>query len=291
MQSIGVVGVGHIGKGFVNELLDERYDVAVYDIDEDSVDWARERGASAADSLAELAQQVDCVVMALPGTPEVETTMSGENGILAASEDVELVVDVTTTLPETSVECEMLCEAADIRFIEAPITGGSPREGMHMMIGGTEESYDASTELLDTLCTDHVRIGATGDATIFKLGLQLRYAGHHAIDAEVIEFLRDNGVDPEPLNDFLEFGIWENYFTHDFSQDIEGLGGLAIWHKDIGYARQVAREHDTALPLAAVLHEAYKATIRRVDETEGHASALVTYWMGLNDAESRSGKP
>jgi len=91
-------------------------------------------------------------------------------------------------------------------------------------------------------------------------------------------------------NEFLELGVWDRYFTGEYEQAIRGLGGLAIWHKDVGYARQVARENDTALPLAAVVHEAYKATVRRVDENEGHAAALIEYWRALNDAESRDAR-
>ncbi|PSP91519.1 hypothetical protein BRC78_04315 [Halobacteriales archaeon QH_8_68_33] len=67
--------------------------------------------------------------------------------------------------------------------------------------------------------------GSSGvEATIFKPGLQMRYAGHHAVDAEVVEF-----------------EVFDGYFTGDFSQGVEGLGGLAIWHKDIGCAREIAR--------------------------------------------------
>lgn len=287
MTSVGLIGVGYIGKLFLDELRDADYDVTAFDIDESQVAYATERGASAAETPAEVGRQSDVILMAVPGSPEVEATMEGENGLLGALTADHLVIDVTTTLPETSIVCEEMCGDRGARFLEAPITGGSPRDGYHMMVGGTESNYAAAEEILDVICADHVRIGEVGDATIFKLALQMRYAGHHAIDAEIVEFCRDNGVDPEPLNGFLEIGIWENYFTGDFSQDIEGLGGLAIWHKDIGYARQVARENETALPLAGVLHEAYKATARRADEDEGHASALIKYWQALNDASER----
>ena len=287
MTTIGLIGVGYIGKLFLNELLEADYDVTAFDVDDAQVDAATERGASAASSPAEIGRESDVIVMAVPGSPEVEATMEGEDGLLETLESGQLLVDVTTTLPETSVACEEMCDERGVHFVEAPITGGSPREGYHMMVGGTEANYEAATEILDVICDDHVRIGAVGDATIFKLALQMRYAGHHAIDAEIVEFCRDNGVDPSPLNDFLEMGVWEQYFTGDFSQDIEGLGGLAIWHKDIGYARQVAHENETALPLNGVVHEAYKSTVGRVDEDGGHASALITYWEALNDAENR----
>ncbi|MFC6725413.1 NAD(P)-dependent oxidoreductase, partial [Halobium palmae] len=198
------------------------------------------------------------------------------------------VVDAGTTRPETSVACEERCVEAGVDFVEAPITGGAPREGYQMMVGGTEERYDRVRDVLDALCADHVRIGPVPKATVFKLGLQLRYAGHRAVDAEVVEFLRDNGVDPSPLADFLGFDLWERYLTGDFTQDLDGLGGLAIWSKDVGYAREFARENGTALPLAAVVHEAYEAATRRSDEREKHAAALISYWLALNDAADRS---
>lgn len=287
MHTVGLVGVGYIGKLFLDELLDADHPVTVFDVDDSQVEYATDRGAAAAETPAAVGRDADVVLLALPGSPEVEATFDGDDGLLAGLKEGDLVVDASTTLPETSVAAEEWCADRGVGFVEAPITGGSPREGYHVMVGGTEGNYEAAREVLDVVCADHVRIGGTGDATVFKLALQMRYAGHHAVDAEVVEFCRDNGVDPAPLTEFLGFDVWERYFTRDFAQDIEGLGGLAIWHKDVGYARQVARERGTALPLAGVVHEAYKATTRRADEDEGHAAALVTYWERLNDAAER----
>jgi len=287
MTHIGLVGVGYIGKLFLDRCLDAGHDTTVYDVDPEQVAAAEQRGAAAAPNPAALARAADVVVMAVPGTPEVEANFEGEDGLLAGLSEGQLLVDVTTTRPATSVVCEERCDDVGAEFLEAPITGGAVPEGYHMMVGGPEERYEAATEIFDVLCDGHTHVGAVPDATVLKLGLQLRYAGHHAVDAEVVEFVRDNGVDPALFRDFFGFSMFDGYFSGDFSQDIEGLGGLAIWHKDIGYAREFARERGTAVPLAAVLHEAYKATVRRAGEEEGHASALVDYWLALNDAENR----
>ena len=287
MATIGLIGVGYIGKLFLAALVDTEHDVAVFDIDPEKVQHAVDEGATAKENPAAIGRAADAILMAVPGTPEVEDVMEGDDGLLDVLEEGQLVIDVSTTRLKTSVRYEEKCADRGVRFIEAPITGGSPRDGYHMMIGGTEENYEAASEILDVVCADHKRVGEIGKGTIFKLGLQMRYAGHHAIDAEIVEFARDNGVDPELYNDFLEMGMLDKYFSEDFSQDIEGLGALAIWNKDIGYAREVAHENHTALPINGVVHEAYKATVRRADEDEGHAATLVKYWKLLNDAEHR----
>ena len=287
MSDIGLIGVGYIGKLFVDRLLDAGHSLTVFDVNDEQVAYATERGAAAAETPAAVAAASETVIMALPGSPEVEATVGGDDGVVAALDGEGMLVDATTTRPDTSVACEELCDEAGVDFVEALITGGAPREGYQVMVGGTEEAYDRASAVLDVICDDHVRIGPVPQGTVFKLGLQMRYAGHHAVDAEVVEFVRDNGVDPTLFNEFLGFDIWEQYFTGDFGQEIEGLGGLAIWDKDIGYAREFAHETDTALPLNAVVHEAYKAATRRTDEGEGHASALIEYWTALNDAEDR----
>lgn len=286
MERIGLVGVGYIGAEFLDRLLPDR-EVTVFDVDDRQVDRAVDRGATAADSPSAVAREADAVVMAVPGSPEVEATMEGENGLLGSLSDGQLVVDATTTHPDTSRACEELCAEVGARFLEAPITGGAPRDGYQMMVGGSEEHYAAATELLDVLSDAHVRVGSVPDGTILKLGLQMRYAGRDALDAEIVEFVRDNGVDPTLFREFFGMDFRENYFTGEFTQDVEGLGGRAIWDKDVGYARSVAHEEGTALPMNAVVHEAFRATRRLADADEKDASALIRYWMALNGAEDR----
>jgi len=287
VTQFGLVGVGFVGKLFLNRCLDAGHDVTVYDTDPDQVSEAKRRGAESASNPAAVARATDVVVMAVPGSSDVEASMYGEEGLLAGLSAGQLLVDATTTRPATSVVCAERCDEVGAEFLEAPVTGGAVPDGYHMMVGGPEYRYEAATDAFDVLCDGHARVGAVPDATVLKLGLQMRYAGHHAVDAEVVEFVRDNGVDPELFREFFGFELFDGYFSGDFSQDVEGLGGLAIWHKDIGYAREFAREQGTALPLAAVLHEAYKTTVRRAGDGVGHASALVSYWLALNDAAER----
>lgn len=283
MREIGLIGVGFIGKMFLDRLHKDEYSVTVFDINEEKTTYAENQGARIASTPAGVAGATDVILIAVPGTPEVDAIMKEEDGILAELSTGQIVIDATTTLPETSIECKRHCENQGAMFIEAPITGAAPHEGFHMMIGGDRKDYEETSGILDSICDDHIYIGEVGKATIFKYGLQMRYAGQWALDAEIIEFVRDHNVDPAPFNEFLGMDMQEKYFTEDFAQDIEGLGGLAIWRKDIGYAQQTAHENNTALPINSAIHTAYKATARQARADEGHATSLIKYWQKLNN--------
>lgn len=284
MRRIGLIGVGFVGRLFVDELLEADYPLTVYDIDESKIEYATDRGAKAGENPADVVEQSNVVIFALPGHEEVISVME-EDDVLDTLDNGQIVVDTTTTGPKIAARYENRCAEHDIGFLSAPLTRSAPTEGVHMMVGGDKHEYEEMTDVLDCLSAAHRRIGDAADAQTFKLMLQLRYAGHRAIDAEIVEFGRDNGVDPHLLNEFLGMDIWEEYFDDEFEQDIEGMGGRRIWHKDIGYAVDLARQTDTAIPLSSDVHEAYKATARSVGPDQGHAAAIIEYWQRLNGGD------
>lgn len=282
MRDVGIIGVGYIGKRFVESLREAGHSLTVYDIDDSKVAHASERGADVADSPADVGAASDAVFMALPGTPEVEATMEGEDGLLSALDPGDVVLDSTTTKVGTSLEYEAKCEARDVHWVSAPLTRAAPVEGIHMMIGASDANYDVAEALIEAVSARHIRLGGVERALRFKYMLQIRYASHLAVDAEIVAFAREGDVDPRPLNDFLGMDISERLFDEDYSQDVEGLGGLAIWDKDLGYALDVAREDDIAMPLTSLVHEAYKHGHRVADEEEGDATTIARYWRALN---------
>ncbi|GAB3035520.1 NAD(P)-dependent oxidoreductase [Natronobiforma cellulositropha] len=278
MTTVGILGVGVIGTRFLEDLLETGYDPWVYDIADEQVAAATDRGARAASDPADLTTRVDVLLLALPGSPEVEATMTGERGILSALETGQVVVDASTTLPETAVACAEYCADRGAHFVDAPLTGAAPKPGTQMMVGAREGAYETARAVIETVSNDHVLVGDPGDATVLKLALQLRYAGQRALDAELVTFLEAADVDARLLRDFFEMDVQEEYYERDFSQRLEGLGTLAIWHKDVGYAIAVARETGATLPLSSVVYDAYEETVRTVDEGEGSAEAIITYW-------------
>lgn len=283
MNRIGVVGVGYVGKLLVESLVEAEYDVIGYDVDPSKESYLIDRGGEWGADPADVAEGADAVVLAVPGAPEVREVFEGEDGIRDVLEPGQLVVDASTTGPDAAEAVAGICADRDVAFLTAPLTRNAPAGGVHMMVGGTEDDYAAGTPLLDALSRRHLRIGTPAEAQTFKLILQARYACQAAVDAEVVAFARDRGLDPRPYREFLGLDVDERYLDREFERAIEGMGGLAIWHKDLGYGLGVAREGNTATPILDAVFGAYKHAVRTADDDEGHAATVLRYWETLND--------
>ena len=283
METIGVIGVGYIGKLLVDSLIERDYDVIGHDIDPAAETYVVDRGGEWASTPAEAAAGADAVVLAVPGAPEVRDVFEGENGLADTLAEGQFVIDTSTTGPDAARALAEMCEERGVGFLTAPLTRNAPAGGVHMMVGGTDGNYETGEALLDAMSRRHLHLGTPAEAQTFKLILQTRYACQEAVDAEIVAFARDQGLDPRPYRDFLGLDVDEKYLTREFDQAIEGMGGLAIWHKDLGYGLEVAREGDTATPIANAVFEAYKHGVRAAGDDEGHATAILRYWEGLND--------
>ena len=83
-QKIGLVGVGNIGKFYAKTLLDAGYQLTVFDVDKEKVEYAVRLGAQAAVNAADLAGKSQVIILSLPGSNAVEDVMEGKDGILSS---------------------------------------------------------------------------------------------------------------------------------------------------------------------------------------------------------------
>jgi len=102
IRTIGFIGIGNMGRPMAANLVRGGYAVVVYDLDGKRAEQvAKEIGATAAASLAEMGKQVDAVITMLPTGKEVRACLlEGEGGALANSlPKGALVIDMSSSDP------------------------------------------------------------------------------------------------------------------------------------------------------------------------------------------------
>ena len=197
MTTVGFVGLGIMGTPMAANLLLAGHRVLGHDVGADRVEQLVAAGGEAAGSVAG-ATDADLVITMLPDSPHVEAVVLGPDGILEHAKPGQLLVDMSTIRPETSLRVAAEAATRGVRTLDAPVSGGERGavEGtLSIMIGGAAEDVAAARPVLDVLGATVVHVGPSGAGQTVKAANQLVVAGTYALVAEAIVLLEASGVD------------------------------------------------------------------------------------------------
>ena len=126
-MKLGFIGLGQMGKYCALNLLKNRGELHVNDIDPEAVAFLISHGAKKSDSNAELMSVCDIVFLCLPNGDIVEKVIFGEHGLAEGFEKGKIIVDLTTADYQKTRETALRVEALGVNFIDAPLSGMEAR--------------------------------------------------------------------------------------------------------------------------------------------------------------------
>ncbi len=272
-KSIGIIGVGVIGKRFTQKIVQAGLPLTVYDIDPEKVKTAVDMGAQASSSSKEVTEQSDAVLLCLAGSPPTEAAMNGPNGILAGVSERQIIIDTGTTRPDTDMEYAAKVRERGGRMIDAPITGRS--QGFIIMVGGAEEDFLEARPILEIVGYKVVHVGTLGYGQRMKMVNQFILAGRVSVYAEAVNIAAGLNLTPEDIDSVLEFGEVKQVLRGPFRQP--GAQYLALHTKDLEYLSELIEEESIYAPLTEVVTEIFQETRSR-GERDWTQTAVVTHW-------------
>src|SRR5256712_2629218 len=172
MTRIGFSGVGTMGLPMAKNLVKKGFAVTAYDLNPEAVRAAAAAGMMAAASAAEAVAGVDLVITMLPSSPHVESVYTGDGGVLAAARKGTLCVDMSTIDPAASRRVAAAAAERGIRFMDAPVSGGTPRatDGtLAIMVGATPEDFQSALPALQAMGANVIHVGPAGSGEVAKL--------------------------------------------------------------------------------------------------------------------------
>jgi 3-hydroxyisobutyrate dehydrogenase-like beta-hydroxyacid dehydrogenase len=171
MARVGVVGLGNIGGGIATNLVADGHQVTVTDLDParaEAID-----GAKAVPSVAEVAAASEITLTSLPTPAVVEAVVDEWAG---AAEPGAVLLELSTTLPDSNRALAERLRASGHHFVEAPLTGGAigaKNRGLVFMVGGDDEPVDRCRPILEPLGRAMFHLGPVGTGTTMKLANSL----------------------------------------------------------------------------------------------------------------------
>ena len=208
-MKIGFIGMGIMGKPMALNLLKAGYDVTVSNRSMAKCEPVVAAGAKAG-SYIEVAESCDVVITMLPNGPQVKSVMLGEDGVAAHMKAGSVFIDMSSINPVDSKE---LCDAVaayGVEMLDAPVSGGEPKaiDGtLSIMVGGKQEIFDRSKEMLGAMGSSVVRCGEVGAGNTTKLANQIIVASNIQALAEALTLAQKAGVDPGLVFEAIRGGL------------------------------------------------------------------------------------
>jgi 3-hydroxyisobutyrate dehydrogenase len=262
---VGWIGTGVMGSSMCGHVLDAGYRVTVTTRTRERAEPLLERGASWADSPAEVAAAAD-VVFSIVGYPtDVRAVFLGDDGILAGAAPGATAVDMTTSEPALAVEIHTAARERGVDAVDAPVSGGDvgAREArLSIMVGGDEVAVERVRPLLEVMGKTIVRQGGPGAGQHTKMGNQILIATGMIGVCEALLYGYRTGLDLEQVMESVASGAagsWSlsNYGPRMLAGDF--APGFVVDHfvKDMGIALAEAKRAKLSLPGLALAEQLY----------------------------------
>ena len=273
MTRIGFIGVGTMGLPMATNLVNKGFAVTAYDLNPEAVKAAVSAGMTAAASAAEAVAGADLVVTMLPSSPHVELAYTGDGGVVNAAREGTLCIDMSTVDPAASRRVAAAAAERGIRFVDAPVSGGTPRatDGtLAIMVGGSAEDFAAALPALKAMGANVIHVGPVGSGEVAKLCNNL-IAGVAAIAvSEAFRIAEGFGVDPKVVTDVIAKSSG-NTWVMEHMHPVPGLVARAastngyapgfmtdLMCKDVGLAVDAARNLRIPLFVAPAAQQVYR---------------------------------
>jgi 3-hydroxyisobutyrate dehydrogenase len=246
---VGIVGLGNMGGRIAARIAAARIAVLGFDTDRSR---APAVGVDASPTLRALVEQRDTILLSLPDSAVVERVVEGPDGILACARDGQIVVDLSTSHPSSTIRLAALFEELGVTLIDAGISGGAAaaeRGTLTIMAGGDVRALERVRGVLETFSERIFHMGAVGSGHTTKVlnnflnGVTLAATAEVMVAARLAELdLRrvlevinaSSGVSFASLNrfphiiegDYLEGGLTSRLMLKDLTLYVDMLREL-----------------------------------------------------------------
>jgi 3-hydroxyisobutyrate dehydrogenase len=201
-RPVGVIGTGLMGAACVKRLIEAGFDVLGYDVDPAKLKPIAALGARAARSVGDIARACDRAVLAVFNTEQVEETIEGPQGLLAArlrEAPSFTAICVSTCDPDRIAALAARLPVDRLRYVEAPVSGTSDqtaRGDALGLIGGEPSAVEAARDVIAAIAPRWHHLGAVGNGGRAKLAINLILAINRDGLAEGLVFAERMGLDP-----------------------------------------------------------------------------------------------
>tara|TARA_R110002110_G_scaffold13078_3_gene62597 strand:+ start:765 stop:1703 length:939 start_codon:yes stop_codon:yes gene_type:complete len=267
MAKLAFLGLGVMGGPMAGHLQQAGHEVTVFNRSAAKAEaWVKRHGGAAAKTPRAAAEGAEFVMACVGNDDDLRSVCLGDAGAFAGMSAGAVFVDHTTVSAAVTLELYKAADAAQISFVDAPISGGqagAENAQLSIMCGGDEGAYARALPVMETYAKICRRIGESGAGQMTKMCNQIAIAGLVQGLSEAIHFAEKAGLDGRAVVEVISQGAagsWQMANRHETMLDDEFEHGFAVdWmRKDLGICLSTADQIEASLPVTALVDQFYK---------------------------------
>ncbi|WP_232630076.1 NAD(P)-dependent oxidoreductase [Methylobacterium sp. Leaf118] len=266
MAKVAFLGLGVMGSPMAGHLAKKGHEVTVYNRTPAKAEaWVAAHGGRSAATPREAAAGASIVFACVGNDDDLRSVVLGPDGAFAGMERGAVFVDHTTASAEVARALSAAADAAGLRFVDAPVSGGqagAENGVLTVMCGGEAGAYDEAEPVIAAYARSCRLLGPSGSGQLTKMVNQIAIAGLVQGLSEAIHFAKRAGLDVEAVLEVISKGAagsWQmenrgktmNADTFDFGFAVEWM------RKDLGILLAESRRNGARLPVTALVDQFY----------------------------------
>mgnify|MGYP000741862260 FL=1 len=230
-MNTGIVGIGLMGRAFVERFQSQGHTVRVFNRTRDAVKDLEESGVVVCDSVDELISASDTVILMVSNADAIREVLSlDQPDAQGPGLRDKTMLQMATISPSQSIALDDAITSRGGHYLEAPVLGSLPeaRSGtLIIMAGGPQAVFEEALPVLQVLGSAPRYIGKTGSAAALKLAMNQLIAALTAGFSLSLGYARKHGVDTELFMDTVrESALYaktydkklDKYLSRDFGK-------------------------------------------------------------------------
>jgi len=267
MKNIGFIGTGIMGKPMAMNLQAAGYTLSFSEQYKSVPRELLRKNGTVYPTNKEMTEVVDVVILMLPNTPQVESTLFDENGVFSGLRENHIVIDMSSISPLATKEFAQRINSKGAEYLDAPVSGGevgAKTAKLTIMVGGNRDAFNTAKPLFESLGKNITLVGGNGDGQTCKIANQIIVALTIEAVSEALLFASKAGADPTKVREALLGGfasskILEVHGERMIKGAFEPGFRISLHQKDLNLALSSARKLQLSLPNTATAQELFNS--------------------------------
>ena len=269
-MDIGFIGLGNMGFAMARRLIEAGHRLVAFDTRKEAVDGLVARGAVAAISPKDVADQTETVMASLPSLQASLEVATGGNGVIEGKR-VKRFVDLSTVGSQMAANIHGLLARRNIVQIDSPVSGGvagAEKGTLAVMVSGPRTEFETIEAALGVIGKVFFIGEKPGSAQTMKLANNFLSATAIVATSEAVVMGVKAGLDPYIMIDVINAGSGLNTASRDKfprsvlprSFDFGFATGLMV--KDVRLCLQEMKSLGLSMEVADAVGHLWETVIR-----------------------------